>query len=639
MKLDLVLCLVTAAYAAPIPGVVERAVAEVRDATQKAPGLFERVRNLFTGRNVRAAHELNEEFTGGPHVEGLKRPAGNLVNAAADAVDSADTKIVVTQLNEGVRSYGPKQALLDSAEDVAERRKIAAETTREKSELLRRKIANLETSYEQSKEETAQLLKEKKELDRMRHRVIHDNEIWNKWKELYRAKNPGASRNIMEVRKFALREYERAIWKQSHIETRLIKHRQQSSVPEGVKDATQSAPGVFRRLGNWFTKKHEANAARSLLERKAANRAESLPVLTDKEKEGLKHLQLSWKINKIQDELKMLRKKKNKAFGENDDQEWAEELLSKWTKRYRESQGMTQEQDVPIYKVIQFAQTKADVLKNRLTKVKKLSYAMSLDVALYYQNHGTRDLKKAKSNVAELEARLKAIDKDTDKKSWDTISTALENAKGTVEYYELAIPYWKKFLDEKSVKAAKNILNSVEIALNAVTNSEKQLATWKKEVDELNGMTNVDTKSTVWSKWSEMYRKQKKENVASLADVKSFAQGKISSVEERLIREREILQKAKRSELARSEQETEKLKNIATPAGIKSKAMQAETARLSKEMQQRHMLADRVVTVGTVAAAGAAVVAVGAVGPNPNEAFDEPVQSPSNPAKNPSGNP
>jgi hypothetical protein len=75
--------------------------------------------------------------------------------------------------------------------------------------------------------------------------------------------------------------------------------------------------------------------------------------------------------------------------------------------------------------------------------------------------------------------------------------------------------------------------------------------------------------------------------------------------------------------------------------------MQAETARLSKEMQQRHMLADRVGTVGTVAAAGAAVVAVGAVGnqvaaalgPNPNEAFDEPVQSRSNPAQNPSGNP
>jgi hypothetical protein len=347
-----------------------------------------------------------------------------------------------------------------------------------------------------------------------------------------------------------------------------------------VRDATQSAPGVFRRLGNWFTKKHEANAAQSLLERKAANRVRRLPtVLTDKEKEGLKHLQLSWKIDKIQDELEMLRKKQAKAFGKYEDQEWAEELLSIWTKRYRESQGMTQEQDVPIDKVIHFAQTKADVLKNRLTKVKKLSYARSLNVALYYQNHGTRDLQKAKSNVAALEARLKAIDKDT---SWDTISTALEDAKGTVEYYELVIPYWKKFLDDKSVKAAKNILNSLKYAQDAVKRSEEQLATWKKEVDELNGMTNVDTKSTVWSKWSEMYRKQKKGNVASLADVKSFAQGKISSVEERLIREREILQKAKRSELARSEQETEKLKNIATPAGVKEKAMRDETVRISK---------------------------------------------------------
>jgi hypothetical protein len=418
----------------------------------------------------------------------------------------------------------------------------------------------------------------------------------------------------------------------SQLLQRLGNQRGRGNVAQGLKEEVTGGPQVSAQL----------------LERKAANRVRRLPtVLTDKEKEGLKHLQLSWKIDKIQDELQMLRKKKNKAFGEYDDQEWAEELLSIWTKRYRESQGMTQEQDVPIDKVIQFAQTKADVLKNRLTKVKKLSYAMSLDVALYYQNHGTRDLQKAKSNVAALEARLKAIDKNTDKKSWDTISTALEDAKGTVEYYELVIPYWKKFLDDKSVKAAKNILNSLKYAQNAVTNSEKQLATWRKEFDELNRMTNVDTQSTVWSKWSEMYREQKKENVAFLADVKSFAQGKISSVEERLIREREILQKAKRSELARSQQETEKLKNIATPAGIKLKAMQAETARLSKEMQQRHMLADRVGTVGTVAAAGAAVVAVGAVGnqvaaalgPNPNEAFDEPVQSPSNPAKNPSGNP
>jgi hypothetical protein len=141
-------------------------------------------------------------------------------------------------------------------------------------------------------------------------------------------------------------------------------------------------------------------------------------------------------------------------------------------------------------------------------------------------------------------------------------------------------------------------------------------------------MTISNTKSTVWSKWSEMYRKQNNVNLALLADVKSFAQGKIRKVEERLTRERDILQKAKRSELARSKQETEKLKNIATPAGIKEKAMQAETARISKEMQQRHMLVDRVGTVPALGAAG--VLAVGAVGnqvadalgPNHNEAFD-----------------
>jgi hypothetical protein len=349
----------------------------------------------------------------------------------------------------------------------------------------------------------------------------------------------------------------------------------------GVKDAVSQ---LFQRLGNTGGRRNVAQGLKEkvtggpqvsaqLLELKAANRVRRLPVLTDREKEGLKYFKLSRGIKKVEDEIALLRKVKSGAYERSEGQS-AHQTVVRYTKLYGES--FPKAKDVAIDDLIEFAQKRAHVLKNRLTKVKKLSYAGRLEVTLYDLNHGTRDLQEAKSNVAALEARLKAIDKNTDKKSWDTISTALKTAKRGVEHYEFSISYWKKFLNEKSVKAAKNILNSVEIAQNAVTNSEKQLATWRKEFDELNGMASPADRTPAWFKWMQMYGRQKDIPLhieISLDEVKNFAQGKIRIVEERLKREKEILQNAQNLARSRSSQETEKLqrmvKSVSVQGGVK----------------------------------------------------------------------
>ncbi len=282
----------------------------------------------------------------------------------------------------------------------------------------------------------------------------------------------------------------------------------------------------------------------------------------------MKHFKLSQAIKKLEHEIKLLRKVQSGAYGRNDGQR-ALELVSRLTKLYRESfpvssTDLKKVKDVTIEDLIEFAENRADVLKNKLPKVKELSYAPRMDLAFSAIRDDLKAMERYKSEVERLEARLEAANRDDNYAYKQGILPELNDARTRLRMYTESYAYWKKFLDEKSVKAAKNILNSVEIAQDAVTNSEKQLATWRKEFDELNGMASPHDRNPAWFKWMQMYGRQKDIGLhieISLAEVKEFAQGKIRIVEERLKREREILQNAQN--LARSSQETEKLKNLA----------------------------------------------------------------------------
>ena len=116
--------------------------------------------------------------------------------------------------------------------------------------------------------------------------------------------------------------------------------------------------------------KEEVTGAQ-LLVFKAASR-KHLTELTENEKEYLK---LSEGIKEVEDQIKMLRKVQSGAYERSDGQR-ALQIVSIYTELYRES--FPKAKDVTIEDLIQFAQNRADVLKNKLPKVKELSYYSAL---------------------------------------------------------------------------------------------------------------------------------------------------------------------------------------------------------------------------------------------------------------------
>jgi hypothetical protein len=140
MKLDLFLCLATAAYAAPIPrvqnavaGVVENAVAEVR---QAAPGLLQGKLKLFLGK-----------------MAGRSRERGNSIF---------------------LKKYAQGAQLVDYQRTVE--RELA---------LARKRVVDLQA--------------EVNELTNMRNK----GEAWQKWSQKYLAANPGKAADIEKVIPFA----------------------------------------------------------------------------------------------------------------------------------------------------------------------------------------------------------------------------------------------------------------------------------------------------------------------------------------------------------------------------------------------------------------------------------------------------
>jgi hypothetical protein len=232
------------------------------------------------------------------------------------------------------------------------------------------------------------------------------------------------------------------------------------AVVEGVQGATKSATGLFQRLGNIFANKEVA--AQRLLERKAANRA-NLPVLTARQKEGLKHLKLSRQMERIE------------------------------------------------------GQNRADELKNRLTKVKELSYAESLERRLFDQNYWAKDLKKAKRDVAELEDRLKAINQRKTPYAWSTASRDLENAKKEVKRVEHELFKSKQetekitnaFMRKTDPKVAQpaELLAMRKKILQVLAKQSKKVDDLQAELNELINMKGTEGfESTItWKKWSKIY--------------------------------------------------------------------------------------------------------------------------------------
>jgi hypothetical protein len=363
----------------------------------------------------------------------------------------------------------------------------------------------------------------------------------------------------------------------------------------GVKDA---APQLLQRLGNEGARGNVAQGLKEevtggpqvsaqlsaqLLVFKGAKGGKHLTALTKNEKEYLK---LSEGIKTVKDQIALLRKVKSGAYERSDGQS-ALAIVSRYIELYPES--FPKAKDVDVEDVIGFAQKRANELKSKLPKVKELSDYSALkrktDELLYVPRRVLafpsfravlKAMEKAKQEVKNAEYRVRvATDygwEEANEKKW-----ALEYSREELRLIAQSYAYWKMLLGKESVKAAKNILSSVDVAQKAVTTYEKQLKKWNRELIELNGMTTLD-RNKWWDmlhSYPSMFYEEKKIdfNESTLDQVKNFARDKIRKVEELLTREREILEKARSSELALNKEETEKLKNLANSVAEQEKQL------------------------------------------------------------------
>ncbi len=107
----------------------------------------------------------------------------------------------------------------------------------------------------------------------------------------------------------------------------------------------------------------------------------------------------------VEDQIALLRKVKDETY-ERSDGQYALAIVSRYTEMYRES--FPKAKDVTIDDLIPFAQNRANVLKNKLTKVKKLPYAPRMDLAFSAIKDYLKAMETSKSEVERLEAILKA---------------------------------------------------------------------------------------------------------------------------------------------------------------------------------------------------------------------------------------